>query len=239
MQKPGYQALVVDLKSSNRGAVDNSDAMSAPVARRLVSFARQGLPMVFVGRFREWGVSYRAPMKEGAAVEAAVAQLKKSPRVRLVEDEPEVPKALAKLGVRPDLAFDKPQPVYSAHRETKWGDYWFLWNSSSEPARFVGSFAAGRRAPEAWDPWTGGISSVGLYRNVGDRVEVPIELGPQESMVIGFEESPRLHVTRTTADEVVVRNEMLWLRSTKGGTATATLSNGPSASSTSESSPLR
>jgi hypothetical protein len=228
VRKPGYRALVIDLDSSKRlGAVDNSDAMAAPVARRLVSFARQGLPIVFVGRFPERGVSYRAPKKEDAAVKAAIAQLKKSPRVGLVEDEAAVPDALAELGVRPNLAFDQPQPVYSVHRETQDGDYWFLRNSSStEPARFVGSFAAGRRAPERWDLWTGDVSPMGLYRYEGKRVEVPITLAPLETTVIGFEKSPRLHVTRTTADDVVVSNHKLWLRSTEGGTVNATLSDG-------------
>jgi hypothetical protein len=228
VEKPGYRALVVDLDSSKRlGAVDNSDAMAAPVARRLVSFARQGLPIVFVGRFPERGVSYRAPKKEDAVVAAAVKELKKSPRVRLVEDETEVPDALAKLGVRPDLSFDEPQDVYSIHRQTHDGDYWFLWNSSStEPARFVGSFAAGRRAPEAWDLWTGDVTPVGFYRTSGDRVEVPIELAPLESIVIGFEKDPRRHVVTTTAEEVIAADKKLWLRSTKGGTARATLSNG-------------
>jgi hypothetical protein len=240
VQEPGYKALVIDLPASKRlGVVDNTDAMAAPVAERLVSFARQGLPIVFVGQFPERGVSYEDPGAEDTAVLEAMAELQRSPNVRLAEDEAAVPTALAELGVDGDLAFDGlgqsaercgfgEQCVYSVHRRTGKGDYWFLWNDGAETASFTGSFATSHRNPELWDLWSGEHSPVGLYR-VGDtgRVEVPIELAPEESAVIAFEGTrAKRHVVSTEAEDVVVRDGKLVVRSTQGGVADATLSDG-------------
>jgi hypothetical protein len=240
VQPPGYKALVIDLPASKRvGVVDNTDAMAAPVARRLVSFARAGLPIVFVGQFPERGASYSDPEAEDAAVEEAITELKQSPNVRLAEDEAEVPAALVGLGVEGDLSFDGTeqsaercgfgaQCVYSVHRRTGKGDYWFLWNDGAETARFTGSFNADRGVPEFWDLWSGDRRPIGLYREADDgRVEVPIELAPGETAMIGFDHGgKRKHVVSTTAEEVVVRDKELFLRSGESGEASAVLSDG-------------
>ncbi len=239
VQSPGYKALVIDLDASRRiGTVDNSDAMPAPVAQRLVSFADTGLPIVFVGQFPERGVSYRDPEAEDAALQDAVSALAESPNVRLAESEADVPAALAELGVEADLSLEPAeqsaepcgfgaQCVYSVHRRTKRGDYWFVWNAGEAAARFTGSFATSRRMPEIWDLWSGDRRPVGLYRVDDNRVNVPLELAPLESMVIGFEHGgKKRHVVATDAEEVIVSKGDLLLRSTEGGVAHADLSNG-------------
>lgn len=238
VQHPGYKALVIDLEASRRnGTVDNSDAMAASVAKRLVGFARAGLPIVFVGRFPDRGVSYDNPAVEDAQMRDAVAKLKRSPNVRLAEDEADVPNALAELGVGPDLSLEgtdqSPEPcgfgaqcIYSVHRRTGKADYWFVWNAGTETEDFTGSFAANRRAPQLWDLWSGDRRAVGLYRESGNRVDVPIKLAPQESVVVGFDDPVKRHAVETSADEVIVRNRDLYLRSTHAGEATATLSDG-------------
>ncbi|WP_067464292.1 glycosyl hydrolase [Actinomadura macra] len=241
VQAPGYSALVVELDASkNQGVVDNSDAMSVSVAQRLVSFARDGLPIVFVGRFPDRGVSHRDPAREDTAVRAAVADLRRSPRVRLVDGEAAVPAALAQLGVRPDLSFDRPQQVYGVHRRTATGDYWFLCNTSGAldesirlvggtTARFTASFAVGDRAPDLWDLWTGEIRGLGCFRVADGRVAVPVELAPGETVVIGFERPIGSHVELTTAEAVIVRGDGLRLRSTRAGAASARLADGRTA----------
>lgn len=255
VQRPGYKALVVELDASRRvGVVDNSDAMPVPAARRLLAFARAGLPIVFVGRFPRRSVSYRDPAREDAAVRRVVAALKRSRSVRLARDEAAVPGALAALGVRPDLALGRAARsspgerhlsgpararraaprrcgngapcVYSVHRRTARGDYWYVWNAGAEPARFRGAFAAGRRAPERWDLWSGERRPIGLYRSAGRRVEVPLSLGSGEATVIAFHRRARSHVVSTDAEEVVARDGRLFLRSTRGGVARARLSDG-------------
>lgn len=241
VQAPGYSALVVELDASkHQGVVDSSDAMSAYLARRLVSFARDGLPIVFVGRFPDRSVSYRDPEQEDAAVREAMAQLRRSPRVRLVREEAGVPAALEQLGVRPDVSFDRPQQVYSVHRQTPTGDYWFLCNTSGTldetirlvggtTAHFTASFAAEDRAPDRWDLWTGEIRPLGQFRAAGGRIAVPVTLAPGESTVIGFERPIGKHVRSTTAETVIVRGHELRLRSTRPGAASAQLDDGRTA----------
>ncbi|MFF0723751.1 glycosyl hydrolase [Streptomyces sp. NPDC004134] len=239
VREPGYRALVVEPAASrHQGVVDGSDAMSASVARRLVSFARAGLPIVFVGRFPERGVSYLDAAREDAAVRRAVAELRHSPRVLLVRDEAGVPAALGRLGVRPDVTYEGPHPqVHGVHRRTPAGDYWFLCNISGAldetlrlaggvTARFTASFAAGARAPDVWDLWTGEIRPAGRFRVAGERVEVPVELAPGESTVIGFERPAGAHAESTTAESVAVRAGGLRLRATTPGTVSARLGDG-------------
>jgi hypothetical protein len=57
-------------------------------------------------------------------------------------------------------------------------------------------------------------------------VNVPIELAPRESVVVGFEHPAKRHVVETSAEEVIVRDGDLYLRSTDDDEATATLSDG-------------
>lgn len=238
VQRPGYKALVVDLEGSREiGTIDNSDAMAATVARRLVGLAGAGLPIVFVGQFPSRGVSYRNAGAEDTQLRTAVAKLERSPNVRLAAAEADVPAALAELEVEPDLELEgvdrSPEPcgfgaqcVYSVHRHTDKGDYWFLWNGGKDAVDFTGSFAVSGKAPRVWDLWSGENQAVGLYRESGERVEVPIELAPQETVVVGFDQRVKRHVVATSAERVIVDNGDLYLRSTDGGETTATLSDG-------------
>jgi hypothetical protein len=211
--------------------------MSAALARRLVSFGKAGLPIVFVGRYPDRGVSYADADSEDTAVNDAVASLKRMPNVRLASSPSDVAATLDQLRVRPDLSLTgvSAQPVqcglgapcvYNVHRHTPSGDLWFLWNSGSTKVKFAGSFLAGSRAPSSWDLWNGGQSPIGLYDSGAGRVRVPIELGPGETTVIGFTDPIRPHVAATDADSVNTRGSELYLRSTKAGKATATLSDG-------------
>lgn len=240
VQRPGYKALVIDLAASERqGEVDNSDAMAPGTADRLRSFAQAGLPIVFIGQFPERGVSYRNPGNEDAAVQAAVADLAASPNVRLAATEADLPAALEELGVRPAFSpqgleqSDEPcgygaQCVYSIHRRTADGDYWYIWNAGQGgAARFTGSFATPRGTPKVWDMWSGQRRRIGQYRRAGGRIEVPLKLAALEAVVIGFENpGEQRHVVSTDAQEVIVDNGELLLRSTRGGAAEATLSDG-------------
>jgi hypothetical protein len=236
VQRPGYKAIVVDPDASKRiGVVDNRNAMSAQVAWRLVQFAKAGVPIVFVGGFPERGVSYRDAGSEDRSLARAVALLQSSPRVRLVSEAAGVATALRDLGVAPDLSLEGTdrsaqrcgfgaQCIYSVHRRTSKGDYWYLYNAGKD-ARFTGSFKV-HGAPERWDLWSGERRPIGLYRAAGGRVAVPIELAHNETAVIGFEREGGKHVVSTNADEVVVRRGSLTLRSGEAGEIRATLSNG-------------
>ena len=238
VQDPGYKALVIDLDASRRiGAVDNSNAMSASTARRLVNFANSGLPIVFVGQYPTRGTSLKNPAVEDRVVNQAIAKLKVSSNVRLAEHEADIPQALADLGVRSDLEFsgtDKSadpcgfgaQCIYSVRRHTADGDYWFLWNAGNQAETFTGSFAVDGHAPQIWDMWSGDKSDIANYKMAGGRTAVPLKLGSLESVVIGFDHPVTQHVVDTDAERVVSRDGALYLRSTDADGAAATLDDG-------------
>ena len=222
---PEYRGLVVDT-DFDRGMNVENHAMDPAVAERLVDVARAGVPIVFVGALPQRGVSFRDPGTEDEALRRALDRLRRSPRVRVVDDAAAVPAALAALGARADLAFDAPQDVYGVHRRDKGRDLWFLWNRSEQPVRFTGSFAARGGTPQRWDMWTGRVSRLARYRESRGRVHVPITLDPLETTVIAFERGSRLHVVETDAEETAVDDGRLVLRSTTRGVRHAVLSNG-------------
>lgn len=236
VQEPGYGALVVELDTSLKGAVDHSRAMPGEVAQRLAAIADEGLPIVFAGRFPERGVSLRDADAEDAQVRAAVERLQASPNVRLVADGAAVPAALAELGVAPALTFDGPHELYAQHRRTADGnrttdgDWWFLWNAAGETAALTASFAApAGTGPRIWDLWSGDVQPAGHWRVTDDgRVELPLRIGPRETLVVGFDTPAGAHVVATDAEEVVADadGDGLLLRSTRGGRVNATLADG-------------
>jgi hypothetical protein len=227
VQEPGYGALVVELEASRRGAVDHSHAMPGMTAQRLATMAAEGLPMVFVGGFPERGVSLRDAAAEDAEVRTAIDALRAAPNVRLVADGSEVPAALTQLGLEQTLRFDAPHQLYVQCRRGQAGDYWFIWNAAESTAELTGSFAArDGTTPQEWDLWSGASRPIGLYRRVGDRVEVPLRIAPNETLAIGFGAAVGPHVTETTADEAVSDGTALFLRSTRGGRVVATRGDG-------------
>lgn len=231
VQDPGHRALVVDLAASHRlGWLQATDAIPGAVAQRMVELAQQGVPVIFVGAFPARGISYCNPADEDAAVRDAVETLKTLPNVRLVGSESDVPDALESLGVRPSLAFGEAAAasgVIGVHRTSPEADYWFLWNSGETAVNFSASFEVPGRTPELWDLWTGEVRPLGCYSIEGGRVQLPIELGPLETVVIGFETEPALHVVHAGPDSVVVRDDHLYLRSVRSAaTAKTQLSDG-------------
>jgi hypothetical protein len=227
VQEPGYRALIVELEASKRGLVDSTRAMSGAVAQRLLTMAVAGLPVVFVGRFPEHGVSFRDPEDEDAIVRQVVAQLEELPNVRIAHTESEVIAILGELGVSGRVSFDTPHDVYNVLRRTEDGDHWYLWNSEDRVVRLTASFEVDTRlGPHAWDLWTGDVREVGLYQAVGSRIRVPLTLGPRETTVISFADPSVVGVVATTADEVVIQNSRAWLRSSRQGDAQAFMANG-------------
>lgn len=213
---PSYRALVIDER-----------ALPATVAEAIAREAEKGLRVVFVGALPDRGTGYAAATDEDTRVRAAVQRMLAMPTVRRSAAQAGVLGALADAGVTPAASWSRALPVYSNHRRTDGVDYWYLWNAGTTAVSFDGSFRTSGALSEL-NMWTGEIQPLGRYRSTGDRVVVPLELGPGETKVLAFRHgrSQRLHAVSADAGEVVPRDGGLELRDTSAGARSVRLSDG-------------
>jgi hypothetical protein len=117
-----------------------------------------------------------------------------------------VEEALAAMNLEPDCMVlgDRPMLPF-LHRTTDKADIYFVANSDSAshgdvaPPAFSGtlSFRVTGRIPEFWDAETGLIKNAPVWRTVGGRTEVKMDLQPQGSVFVVFR-----HKSNDTASQV-------------------------------------
>lgn len=216
---PAYKALIIDQ------SVDRTPGMPAATAARIDRFARGGLPVVFVGALPMQGTSALSPAAEDRAVRAAVADMLSLPNVRHVSTPSEVAAALSSLGVVPDSSWSRAGLVHAVHRQTGDADYWYLWNEGTQRVRFVGTFET-RGAPYWLDLWNDRAAPIADYRQRGRSLTVPVDLGPEQAVVLAVERSvpAPLHIVATNAQDASAGPAGLTISDTRAGSYSATLS---------------
>jgi len=128
---------------------------------------------------------------------------------------------LASLETVPDFSFSSPDPKTALdyiHRKTADADYYFVVNRFGRkgiddfeyryladlPDRFEQvecSFRVTGSVPQFWDPQTGEIKPVLVYREEKDRTVVPLHLAPEGSVFIVFTDAkPVRHLTGLEKD---------------------------------------
>src|SRR4051794_13976147 len=215
---PRYRALVIDQR-----------ALPGATAEAIASAAERGLAVVLVGGLPARGTSLDDAGGEDQRVKAAVDRLLAAPRVRRVKDQGDVLGALRALGVDPDAQWSKPVDVYSQWRHTGDADYVYLWNGSGRTVSFTGSFHVSGQ-PRVLDLWTGADAPAGVYREDGDRIEIPLTLEPGATRMLAFRHAggDEAHATSTDADEAFGTDGSVELRDTGGGTRHVAFNDGSS-----------
>lgn len=244
---PDYKAFVFDSTQLPTSAPSRS-TMPVATARKVLSYAKAGLPVIFVGATPTGapGISASAD----AEVQALMKQVLAQKSTHVVASESDVPTLLGNLGVRPSAQPTTPGPVLSVHRQTKDTDYYWLYNqgsviSAGEPATSFTDLSGtavstsytlhGRGTPFLLDTWTGKATPIKQYTVSGDTVRVHVRLAKEDTTVIALTTNPKrftssaagLHATSTTASAVVGGTDgSLHVKATKAGTYSTRLSNG-------------
>jgi hypothetical protein len=216
---PAYKAFVIDAQPT----------MPLATARRLLGFARAGLPVVVVGDPPAATPGFRDAASEDAALRVVMAQLLAQPRTRHVAAEADVPAALAALGVQPAAANGSAVPVLNVHRSAPGAEYYFLYDHGDAGVDEEVTLT-GRGTPYVLDAWTGRVRPVGTYRRTGDRVTLRLRLAGEDATIVALAHGRPWfgapHVVSTTADDAFVRRGRVIVRATAPGTYAATLSDG-------------
>ena len=186
---PSYKVLFVE---GDRFA-GNEATLPVETARKLLSFARAGLPVVFLGS--GWSAATVPGVGESGVLREVIAEVFAEPRVRVVADLTQVPGALAELGVSPDVSHPA-STLLNHHRRSHGVDYFYLVNGKHSetvkpPVTAIDhdvTFTRSQRnaVPFRLDPWTGAVSHIEEYDEDGDRVTLRITLKPGEATIIAF-----------------------------------------------------
>lgn len=187
---PSYKALFVE---GDRFA-GNELTLPVETARRLLGFARAGLPLVFLGA--GWSSATVPGVGSSAALQEVLAELLSHPSVRVVTDLTQVPVALAELGVTPDASYAASSTLLNQHRVEDGVDYYYVVNGKHaervrppvEPIDHDVTFTRSDRSavPYRLDLWTGAVERITAFDASGDRVTVRVALKPGEATVIAF-----------------------------------------------------
>lgn len=251
---PAYKALILD---SEQGPPSDPVKTSMPVevARKVLGFARAGLPVIVVGAPPD-----RTPGNTPEAdptLRGVIAELLRERSVAQVAHESDVPGKLRSLGIRPAAEPGAPSSVLSIRRRDAAiaTDYYFLYNqgivsppdeprtlfepATGEPVDREVSFE-GRGQPYVLDAWSGKITPIVHYSSSGDRVTLRIRLARDNGMLIALSEQPNrfgiappaVHVTKTSADDAGLNQDAVVVRAAAAGSHDTTLSNGRTVRST-------
>ena len=251
---PAYKALIID--SEQDPPTDPvKTAMPIDVARKILSHARAGLPVIVVGTPPD-----RTPgnaTKDDATLKSIIGELLAVPSVSRVAHESDVPDKLRALGIRPAAEPASPSSLLSIRRRddaTK-TDYYFFYNQGiasppDEPTTLFEPATGqpverevsleGRGQPYLLDAWSGKITPIVNYQTSGDRVTFRLKLARDNGALIALSDQPNrfgiaaptLHVAQTTADEAAIEGNAIVIRAVKSGAYSTTLSNGRTVRST-------
>ncbi|MFJ9037294.1 glycosyl hydrolase [Streptomyces sp. NPDC102406] len=233
---PAFKALLVD----GDIMINREHTLQPDVAEKLVRYAREGLPIILVGDWSDAHVPGLARPGDNERLRHLLTELQASRTVHTVADRPDVPQAIAALGLTRDVEYAEPSMLLHAHRADEDADYFFFANDAvskkgSTGTRITHDVTLTSRVPGAiphvLDPWTGTVTPLALYTRTDDgRVRLTVDLGPGAVTVVVLARSkaaPKRHATATQADDIRVGEDgRLTLRASAAGTYTTTLDDG-------------
>lgn len=235
---PAYKAMVIG-PDKFRG---REHTIELGAARRVLEFARAGLPVVLFGDWTQAMPVGLAQPGETDEVRALMTEIAGLPTTRTVLVESEIGAALADLGVKPDVSHES-STVMHVRRTIGDIDLYYLanakhaenrrlrrvtqdvWLTSSQPSS----------VPLLLDAWSGEVVPLGLWERDGDRIRVQVDLHPGQSTLVALVPSQGPHAlgaTATTGDAVRVAARSLVVRASTAGQVTTTLADGSLARST-------
>lgn len=201
---PAYKALMID--SEQTPANDPvKTSMPIGVARKILGYARAGLPIIIVGT---------PPDRTPGLLPGSNAELQKIIRdllhvqsVYQVPHESDVPGKLKSLGIHPATEPASPSAMLSVHRRDSATrtDYYFLYNQGEvspkgEPANLFDPVMGapldievtleGRGSPYLLNAWSGEITPIANYTSNSDKVTLHVALGRDDAELVAISEVP-------------------------------------------------
>lgn len=201
---PSYKALIID---AEQGPPTDPVKTSMPVdvARKILSFAKAGLPVIVVGTppDRTPGNTPQADLQ----LKAVIAELLRLPSVSRVAHEADVPAKLLSLGIHPAAEPATPSSVLSIRRRdaATRTDYYFFYNqgiaSPPDQPRTLFEPATGEPVdreftlegsgqPYLMDGWSGKITPISDYKRLGNKITLKLHLSRDNGLLVAISDQP-------------------------------------------------
>ncbi|WP_461060842.1 glycosyl hydrolase [Streptomyces pseudoechinosporeus] len=236
---PAFKALVVEgdvLSGKER-------TLQLDVAEKLIAYTKAGLPVIFIGDWSDGHVPTLPGPGDDARLRVLLAELFAQPKVRVVPDRPDVPRAIADLGLTRDVEHAQSSMLVHAHRADRDADYYFFANdavtkkgSTGTPISHDVTLHAPHpdAVPYVMDAWTGSVEQLPLYTRTDDgRIRLRISLEPGATTVVAlvrpgrWDQRPQAYATHTDAAELRRgKGGRLEIRAAQPGTYRTTLDDG-------------
>ncbi len=81
-------------------------------------------------------------------------------------------------------------PITAIHRQIAGAEVYFLANQRRSTEEVVCQFRVRGKQPELWDAHTGQQTSIRVYKQVGDQIQVPLNMDPSGSVFVVFRNPP-------------------------------------------------
>jgi hypothetical protein len=211
----GYRALVLDRQAT----------LPADAARAILSFARQGLPVVVIGQPARLSTGLLHQPENDRAVQRAMTALMRLGNVARVDSADEASGALQRLACLPAASFGDGSALLSVHRQTAAQDLWWIFNPTDTPVTTRASLSA-VGAPYQLDLWSGTGERMAQWSVEGHRTIVPLVVMPHATTVLLVHrgEPPVRHVIESSAEQIVQRSADLLVFDSHGGPQRVVLS---------------
>lgn len=220
---PNYKAMVIN----------QPDSLEADIARRILSYAEDGLPIVVVGKPPTASPGLFEMNKNDAAVKAAMTKLLTYSNVKQVASLEDAPAALKKSGIVPSLGYSKKSRVLGLKRTTEKTNYYYFLNDTDADNELTLSIE-GTGTPYRIDLWSGAIEPITVYTAKNGRIDIPMAFTGNDPEVIAVSSDPgfggkvpKVHAQKSDV-ELEVIDGVLSVRSAKSGKYNVSLSNGRS-----------
>lgn len=210
--------------------------MPLDTARTILSYARNGVPIVVVGQDNIPTAVMNLSDTNGEKELAAIfAEIERRGKLTVVGSQAGIVSALYAAGVYPDAKKSAPSRLVSYKRisDDRESAYYFLFNYALEGASATISQEVslkGDGVPYLLDPWTGEVTPIARYTRSDGYVTVDVRLEPYEATVIGLRPSHKtaIHALSSSAGSVpvYVSGSRLGLQVPSDGTYRAVLSTG-------------
>jgi hypothetical protein len=161
----------------------NQKTVTTPVANQLTAFARQGLPILFIGSTPLVEPDATDGQLPTAAPTDALAKLETEKNVHLTPDASAATKILI-ANIQPNLQFDGASVPFIEKRIGSL-DIFFLRNPSSAEKLVTSNFHA-KGTPEIWDPWTGEHHPFTHFEQHNGTLRARFDMNPYESTLLVF-----------------------------------------------------
>jgi hypothetical protein len=229
---PGYRALII-----------YQEALPLPAAKRILAWAKEGLPVLIVNGVTErirpalskthGKAASHTPFNSESDNELATVmeEMKALTNVAETDDQSKTRDILKSLGVNPRAAFKEPNKhILTSLREDGDKRYLFVYNYmyTRREAFCCTVSIEGTGKPWRLNCWTGEAEELGLYVRDAAHTTVSVTLEPGEAALIALDTAGAdpLYALSTDAGEILRRKGRLALRAFRSGVYTTRLSDG-------------